>query len=306
MSSKPIVRIIKNWKQPDLVRQTPQSTGVWGNIQFTTEPVKECDYVLVLNYIPKTTEVICAPENIWAIMQEPYIPGIFDWMEGDHEQFSRVYTHHIFNNDSKYFRTQTCLPWHIDRTYDELINCKVPKKPKSLSWITTNKAIFPGHKDRMHFYNFIKEHAEMKIDIFGYGINPIHDKWDRIYPYKYSLAIENSATSDYWTEKISDCFLSFTFPIYYGCSNIQKYFPSDSFVAIDIKKPEQSMEKIKMTLENGTWKKRLNALKEARQLILDKYQLFPFMASQIHSKKIRSLTKQTITLRAHEENSNKK
>jgi hypothetical protein len=300
MSNKPIVRIIKNWKKPDLMRQTPQNKGIWSGIQFTTESVKECDYVLVLNYVPKNIQVHTSQENIWAMMQEPYLPGIFDWMEVDHSQFNRVFTHHIFNDDSKYLRTQTCLPWHIDRSYDELIACKPPQKKKKISWVTTSKSIFPGHKDRMRFFNTLKTEIGIGIDIFGYGINPIKDKWNGIYPYKYSLAIENSSTSDYWTEKISDCYLAFTLPIYYGCTNIKKYFPSESFVKVDINDTKKSIETIKKVLEEDIWESRLEAIKEARELVLNRYQLFPFIASQINIQNNPQPAKRTITLKAYD------
>ena len=41
-------------------------------------------------------------------------------------------------------------------------------------------------------------------------------------PYAYSIAIENIAMNNYWTEKIADV-LGYTCPIYHGCSNIQDF-----------------------------------------------------------------------------------
>ena len=73
-----LVRIVKDWDYPDLLRQTPGGSGVWGNIQFTLDPADECDYLLMLNnrlQAPVTTR--CPRENIWAIMQEPYIEGLY-------------------------------------------------------------------------------------------------------------------------------------------------------------------------------------------------------------------------------------
>ena len=67
------------------------------------------------------------------------------------------------------------------------------------------------------------------------GFKSIEDKWAGLAPYKYSLAIENAVTPDYWSEKIADCFLTWTLPIYYGCLNLEDYFPKQSFIRIPFK-----------------------------------------------------------------------
>ena len=56
--------------------------------------------------------------------------------------------------------------------------------------------------------------------------------------------MENAVIPDYWTEKIADCFLAWTLPIYYGCPNLEDYFPEKSFIRIDIEKPEEAIDSI--------------------------------------------------------------
>lgn len=276
-----LVRIIKNWNYPDLFCQTPNNSGIWEGITFTLEPVKECDYVIVLNYIPKDMEVYCPKENVWAIMQEPYISGISDWMVEGHKQFAKVFTHYIFSKSPKYISSQPVLPWHINRSYKELISMQLPKKDKEISWVTSNKTHFSGHKLRMSFLKLLQDYKNIKIDIYGKGIKYIEDKWDATAPYYYSLAIENSRSKDYWTEKISDCFLSYTLPIYYGCINIAEYFPEKSFIRIDITKPEEALKIIEKAINGKEWEKRLDAIVEARDKVLNEYQFFPFIYKKI-------------------------
>ncbi len=276
-----LVRVIKNWKTPDLLRQTPGGKGLWGDFQFTFDPVDECDYVIVFNRITEDVVVKCIPSNFYVMIQEPYVPGIFDWVTEGHDQFHKVFTHHVFNNDPKYIVTQTCLPWHVNKTYDELKSMVVPPKLKTISWVTTSKTVFPGHKTRMAFLEKLKMDKELNVDIFGYGINPIEDKWDALETYKYSLAIENSSSPHYWTEKLADCFLAYTLPIYFGCRNLEQYFPKESFIQIDINDFKNSKEIIRQAIHDNSWENRLNAIIEARQLILDKYQFFPFITHKI-------------------------
>ena len=44
-----LVRIVKDWSFPDIMRQTPDGNGVWDGIQFTEEHTDYCDVLVVLN-----------------------------------------------------------------------------------------------------------------------------------------------------------------------------------------------------------------------------------------------------------------
>lgn len=47
-----LVRIVKDWKWPDIFQQTPRNKGVWEGIRFTEEEVKTCD-LLVIKCFPR-------------------------------------------------------------------------------------------------------------------------------------------------------------------------------------------------------------------------------------------------------------
>lgn len=275
-----LVRVIRNWTSPDLMRQTPAASGCWEGIQFTYDPVDECDAVIVLNHVVEPASVRCPPDNIWALMQEPYVAGVFDWMLEGHKQYTHVFTHHPCHGtkSEKYIRCQPALPWHVNKSYDELKVQSVPDKQKELSWITSNLTVFPGHRTRMDFLAHLQSCA-FPIDLYGRGISYIDDKWDGLAPYRYSFAIENNSGPDYWTEKVADCFLSWTVPIYYGCTNLEDYFPAGSFIRIDINRPKEALEIVEAAVSSDDWVARLPALTEARKLVLEKYQFFPQMRS---------------------------
>jgi hypothetical protein len=46
----------------------------------------------------------------------------------------------------------------------------------------------------------------------------------------YHIAIENEFLKNWFTEKIVDCFLTRTIPIYIGCENIGEYFNMDGII----------------------------------------------------------------------------
>lgn len=59
---------------------------------------------------------------------------------------------------------------------------------------------------------------------------PVKDKLAFLGDYRFSLAIENSRTSGYTTEKILQAFAAGTIPIYWGDPGIEREFNPDSFI----------------------------------------------------------------------------
>jgi hypothetical protein len=276
------VRIAKDWDWPDIMRQTPGGAGIWDDVQFTTDDVEECDALVVLNNRMKhDVNVRCPRGRVWALMQEPYVRGFTEWMVERHDAFDRVYSNFIPSSHPKYIASQPALPWHVNRTFDELTTCGMPEKTRPLSWVVGNCRDLPGHLKRLAFLRAIQDEANLDIDLFGRAVRPIDDKWDGLARYRYSIAAENTSWPNYWTEKIADCFLSWTVPIYYGCSNLEEFFPVDSFIRIDIGKPKEAIETIRRTLREDEWDRRLPALKEARRRVLYEYQIFPMLAKLI-------------------------
>ena len=295
-----LVRIVKGWKGPDFLSQTPGGKGIWDDIQFTFDAVDECDAVIMLNNQMQTDFTCrCPRENVWAIMQEPYMKGHSDWMAERHEAFSKVFTNYIPCNDPKYVISHPADPWHVNKSFDELTAISMPSKNRMISWIAGNPTDLPGHFIRSAFLNFVRKDTSLDIDYYGRAIRFIEDKWDGLSPYKYSIVLQNSSSPDYWTDMVSDSFLSWTVPIYYGCTNLEKYFSEDSFIRIDINQPERSLEKIKQIIRDDNWEKRLPALEEARMKILYQYQFFPHMAKHIRHYATQSGQKSLQTIPAY-------
>ena len=103
-----------------------------------------------------------------------------------------------------------------------------------------------------------------------------------------------------WTEKLADCFLCWSIPIYFGCTNLENYFPPQSFIQIDLDAPERALAIIKKEARPENWKRRLPALDEARRLVLTRYQLFPFLAEQIgKAGPLTDITRTKVTIPAY-------
>ena len=85
--------------------------------------------------------------------------------------------------------------------------------------------------------------------------------------------MENKNQYGYITEKIINPLIAGSIPIYWGCKNIDKYFPKDCYYNIDIF-DENSYEKVIEIINKPITQKNIDALKEARKLILNKYNIW--------------------------------
>ncbi len=298
------VGIFKDWDWPDIMRQTPGGLGIWEGTRFVLEPVEECDYILVLNNkLRECKQAIVPRENIWCIIQEPYHRGYSDWALEKHESFERVLTHHVPSNLPKYVLSPPSIPWHVNKSFDELtaldpLGREALERKKGISWVVGNANDLPGHKKRWAFLRFIQR-THLPVDLYGRAVHPLEDKWDGLFPYRYSLAVENSSSPHYWTEKVADCFLAWCVPIYYGCPNLENYFPKESFIRIDIERPSQAADRIRKALEQDSWEARIPYLKIARDRVLHRYQLFPHIAHLISAEGQSASPKQSVTIPAY-------
>lgn len=106
-------------------------------------------------------------------------------------------------------------------------------KPKYMSFITSNKQMTTGHTFRLSAAKRVYDLHRADIDIYGKGIRDIQGKIEGLKDYKYSVAIENGCHTNYFTEKILDCFLTGTIPIYHGCPNIVDFFDTRGFYTFE-------------------------------------------------------------------------
>ena len=279
-----LVYVQNNYTYPNLLRQTPGFGGKWKDIQFTFDDREQADLIIVINHPTKDIDMTCKKGGKILLIQEPpyernrYLKLHFRFYDLIVSGFPKSPGFNMLNK-------QAALPWHVDMSYDELsaLSIKNSKdKQDHASFITSNSNIYPEHKTRLDFIDYMKQQS-FAFDLFGRGFNPIGNKLEGLLPYKYAIAAENYIANDYFTEKIIDAFLAFSMPIYYGCPNIHTYFPPEAVLVVDLNKPQESLEKIKEAIANKRWDKNKEAIIHARELILNKYQFFPAMYELIQT-----------------------
>jgi hypothetical protein len=269
-----IVSIVKNWDSPNILRQTPNLKGVWRGIKFIDRYDPIADVLVVLN--ENEMNLIGFHKSRILLSQEPPHSD-YDYQKILYKNFDVVISFWPEFKDNEFNPTKikcTGLPWHVGYSYDQLMDLTFDtiNKNKKLSWVTSNLNIRPGHEQRLALLHELKKNIE--FDLFGRGFNEINDKLDGLMNYNYSIAFENFEIEDYWTEKISDCFLTYTVPLYTGCLNISDYFDSESFVQLDFNSVNKSIEIIIDTIERKPSDSQIKKLIQSRLDVLNKYNFF--------------------------------
>ena len=252
---------------------------------FAENSTEDIDWDLVVVYegVKQPVNFRCKKGNLIFISGAPPMSRVYP--KAFLAQFDTLITQHpkLRHPDNRQY--QPCMNWHLSLSFKEnkyldgyadYISMKPLQKNKNISMITSSKRMMPGHGRRMKFVEALREQLGNNIELFGQGIKFVDCKTEAINDFRFTISVENSQIPNYWTEKFSDPILAYTVPFYCGCTNIGKYFPEDCYIPIDINNKEKAIAKIKEILANPQkeYDKRLPALIEARNKILDEYNLF--------------------------------
>ena len=161
----------------------------------------------------------------WLIEPECVIPASYAFIRECYSKFHTVITHS--KELLQVLPNAHFIPFGT--TFLTTEETGIHHKTKEVSIITSGKNFTHGHRFRLQ----VKDSLPPSVDVYGRGTNPIDSKLEGLKDYRYSIAIENSK-HDYWfTEKLLDCFLTGTVPIYWGCPSIGDFFDTGGMMIID-------------------------------------------------------------------------
>ena len=69
--------------------------------------------------------------------------------------------------------------------------------------------------------------GDMLPDLTGHTF---YDNWQLHFGFQFNIVIENTKEVNYFTEKLMNCFLGRTIPIYWGCPNIDDFFDTTGWI----------------------------------------------------------------------------
>lgn len=251
--------------------QTPGNSGIWENITYLVNPAQtenvdilvvhdDMDDTLRINTRHNASVLVTSEEK----SMKQYAPEFL-------AQFHLVITSRDDLQHPNILRTHYYHPWSVRKTFDELQSIK-PQKKLDLSAVISSSTFTEGHKARFAFTNKLKGHFKDDLHWFSKGEHSfVEDKWDGLAAYRFSLAIENSSHDNYFTEKLTDCYLCETLPFYWGCPNLSHYFDDRSYIQVPLSDYKESIRIIENHLNADLFMARLPYVLESKKLFLKKY-----------------------------------
>lgn len=240
--------------------------------------IKHVDFSLFVDSIPETQEELSAINIL--VLQEPneYF-RLHDWAIENKHLFSFILTwddkiinncenatllsfgHTWFKpdqyeNDKEKIFELTHLRGNLLKTYGHSLRHELLDRQNE---INIPKKFYATYGDR---YNIERARID-KEEVFG---NPM-----------FGVAIENTQHNGYFTEKIMDCFLQKTIPVYWGCSNIDEFFNKDGIITFT--SVDDLIRKVNV-LDKDYYNSRLEVINENHKLAIQ-YVDYP---KNIHDK----------------------
>ncbi len=168
--------------------------------------------------------IACEPNEYfnnhnWVIRNAEYFDFILTWSDK------------ILNNCENAIFCPYGESWLQDQPYEYIPTNKEFKT----SFLRGDKLKLHGHTLRHELFN---RQNEIKTPIQFWENLGDSNNWESwrdskiqtFKPYKFSICIENTSHQGYFTEKITDCILNKTIPIYWGCSNISDFYNQEGMI----------------------------------------------------------------------------
>jgi hypothetical protein len=191
------------------------------------------DFSIFNDCIPTTEQLLLSSINIFVVSEPNEYFGIHNWVIQNKDKFSFILTCHkelIDKCDNAVY-----CPYGESWSWDNPFEYEPIQKEFKTSFLRGIKLQAPGHVIRHQIFD---KQSEINTPIEFWGTlgtldtyeNVVSSKFQSFHKYMFSLCIENSIHPGYFTEKITDCIIHKTIPIYWGCPDISEYYNSNGLI----------------------------------------------------------------------------
>jgi hypothetical protein len=187
------------------------------------EKTNTLDDADVIVYIDKSKKIETSKYKILYLLESEHLLQIkhIDLINYLKPDITITFNKNLVDNESIFYANCPIQSW--------IKKPDLYKKTKFCSFITSLKQMTPMQRYRVSIY----EKYKTQVDCYGIGIFPIQDKLEGLKDYCFSFAIENDIVPGYFSEKILDCFMTGTVPIYVGHEYIKNVFDERGIIFYD-------------------------------------------------------------------------
>ncbi len=282
------VKLVGDWAPSAallaMYERQSKGNGRWDEIELSLDD--DADYFALFNRPGPHADRFVPERTIVLPMEPPHAVARWgEWAAPDPRRFVQVRSHDRFPN---------CGEWHLAARWSELRDAVVAKD-RDLSAIVSSKVDDPGQILRIGFLRWLEAH-QTPVDIFGrdniHGLRgylgdlPPRDKAAGLLPYRYTIAVENSAHRNYVTEKLFDALLAECLPFYWGCPNLADHIDPRAFIRLPLDDFDASRRIVETAIASDEWSRRIDVIRREKRRILDELQLLPTLARLIRGHRL--------------------
>lgn len=178
---------------------------------------------------------------------------------------------------------------YYGRKLHEVTAINPESKNKIISAVCSDKKM--KHTCHNQRYNMISYLASTisEFDWYGRGVKPLNFKYEALDPYKYHVAIENHIAKGHCTEKLIDSILGECLTFYAGACDVGEWLPTGCFVPIPLDDVREAEYIIKSAIKDDLFSQRLDDIREAKRLVLSKYNFWAQVIKVIEDASFREV-----------------
>jgi hypothetical protein len=272
-----------------IVKMTPGRSGQWNDMKAVLNP-DDADFCIVIDHLPPSVRNVPPERTIYVGEHPDCLPAFTRW---EHEKALLKLPLDNYLNPGE---------WWISYDYDELIHLNPCEKNKDMFCCFTAKTGMEMYLKRLRFMESLCP-AYPQLDLYGrpkenFDANAIlrnyhkgilgNKTWhggsgehicgkDVIRNYRYSLEFDNGPTTNYFSERFYDALLLWTFPIYWGSSNVHSFIPENAFGYVDLDNIQPEVHRVIALVNSDFREQHIEDIRQARELLLNHYQLWPYI-----------------------------
>lgn len=222
-----------------------------------------------LKAVDDTALIYPKDQRFCALLESP-INVCYDHIQILAKRFRLVFTHQesLICKGKPFYRLMFGTNWvGVRSENDSATVMKIhPEKSHDISFMGSIQ-----HPDTKA-YSFRREIAELcvkhpRIASFGKGIHAVGSKREALSQYRFSIAMENAASNFYFSEKLVDCLLLETVPIYFGCPGIGSLLDINGILTFNSK---SELEAIIERANSATYASMRDAIMQNKKTVIER------------------------------------